>query len=198
MEDESVILEQIKELEDSPRSEYQFAERFVKLLNRLWKQKKTTYNRFLPMGEYFVDRHEKAKCMGFGEGATIYDSSVVLGDVSVGQNTWIGPFVILDGSGGLTIGSHCSISAGVQIYSHDSIDWAISGGKAAYTYAPTIIEDNCYIGPNTIIQKGIRIGHGSIIGANSFVNQDIPPQSKAYGNPAKVSSHDQKKGSDQT
>ena len=33
-----------------------------------------------------------------------YDSVLVIGDVQVGKNTWIGPFVVLDGSGGLEIG----------------------------------------------------------------------------------------------
>ncbi len=74
------------------------------------------WQRTLPFGDYIVDRWKKAECLGFGEGSTIYDSSLVFGDVKVGKNTWIGPFTILDGSGGLEIGSNCSISAGVQIY----------------------------------------------------------------------------------
>ena len=81
------------------------------------------------------------------------------------------PNVILDGSGGLVIGNNCSISVGVQIYSHDSIDWAISGGKEEYSYAPTQVGNNSYIGPNTIIQKGVKIGNSVVIGANSFINK---------------------------
>jgi acetyltransferase-like isoleucine patch superfamily enzyme len=110
----------------------------------------------------------------------------VLGDVRVGNNTWIGPNVILDGSGGLIIGSHCSISAGVQIYSHDSVNWALSGGVSDYEYAKTIIEDNCFIGPNTIVVKGVRIGKGCVIGANSLVLHSIADGKKAYGNPCRV------------
>ncbi len=156
------------------------------LLAELQKEKQEKFNRVLPFGDYFVDRWEKAKLLGFGEGTSVYDNVLIIGDVSVGKNTWIGPNVILDGSGGLSIGSYCSISAGVQIYSHDSIFWAISGGKVPYQYAKTKIEDECYIGPNTIIQKGSTIGKGSMIGANSFVNKDIPPNSKAYGAPVKI------------
>ena len=85
--------------------------------------------RCLPFNEELFDRWERAKYLGFGRGSSIYDSAIVLGPVKVGENTWVGPFVVLDGSGGLSIGSYCSISAGVQIYSHDSVDWAISGGK---------------------------------------------------------------------
>jgi len=144
------------------------------------------YKRVLPFGDYISDRWEKAKYLGFGEGSSIYDNVIILGSVTVGKNTWIGPNVILDGSGGLEIGSNCSISAGTQIYSHDSINQAISGGEDSYEYNKTIIEDNCYLGPNVVIQKGITIGKGSIIGANSLVNQNIPSNTKAYGTPAKI------------
>jgi acetyltransferase-like isoleucine patch superfamily enzyme len=102
-----------------------------------------------------------------------------------GENTWIGPFTILDGSGGLLIGSNCSISAGVQIYSHDTVEWAISGGKKPYEYNRVVIEDNCYVGPNSIIQSGVILKSGTIVGANSFVNNSFPKGSKTLGNPAK-------------
>ena len=123
------------------------------------------YKRSLPFAELLFDRWERAKLLGFGNGSSIYDSSIIFGDVKVGENTWIGPNTILDGSGGLVVGNNCSISAGVQIYTHDSVNWAISGGKEPYEYAATTIGSNCYIGPNTIIAKGITIGEGTVIGA---------------------------------
>lgn len=73
----------------------------------------------------------------------------------------------------------------MQIYSHDSVQWAISGGEKEYEYAKTIIGDNCYIAPNVIISKGVTIGKGTIIGAYSFVNESFPENSKIAGNPAK-------------
>lgn len=142
------------------------------------------YHRVLPANELLTDRWEKARYLGFGEGASIYDSSLVFGDVVVGTNTWVGPFTVLDGSGGLSIGSHCSISTGVQIYTHDTVQWALSGGTAPYEYSPTSIGDRCYIGPNTIIGKGVTLGEGCVVGANSFVNQSFPPGSKVAGSPA--------------
>lgn len=144
------------------------------------------WNRSLPFADYIVDRWEKACALGFGDGSSIYDSALVLGEVKVGTNTWIGPFTVLDGSGGLSIGSNCSISAGVQIYSHDSVQWAVSGGVAPYEYAPTFIGDQCYVGPNVVIAKGVRIGTGCIIGANSLVLGDIPENSTAVGTPCRI------------
>jgi carbonic anhydrase/acetyltransferase-like protein (isoleucine patch superfamily) len=111
----------------------------------------TEWNRLLPFGELVVDRWDKARALGFGNGASIYDSAVVIGDVEVGSDTWVGPFVVLDGSGGLSIGANCSISAGVQIYTHDTVRWAISGGVEEPERAPTIIGDRCYIGPNRLL-----------------------------------------------
>ena len=161
-----------------------------KFLKRLFFLKrnfvKKNYNRVLPLNELMTDRWEKAAYLGFGKGTSIYDSSLVIGNVKVGENTWIGPFTVLDGSGQLEIGNNCSISAGVQIYSHDSVQWAISGGVESYEYAKTTIGNNCYIGPNSIIVKGVIIGDGVIIGANSFVNKSFPENSKIAGNPAKI------------
>jgi acetyltransferase-like isoleucine patch superfamily enzyme len=158
----------------------------IDLFKKLREQKKQQFNRVLPFGDYFVDRWEKAKYLGFGDKTSIYDSSLVLGDVKIGSSSWIGPFTILDGSGGLIIGNNCSISAGVHIYSHDSVNWAISGGKEPYSYAPTFIGNNCYIGPNSVIVKGVTIGDGCIVGANSFVNKSFTVNSKIAGNPAKI------------
>ena len=63
-------------------------------LRTLWKQRykevDKEFNRSLPFADYIVDRWEKAKLLGFGEGSSIYDSSLVLGTVKVGVKTWIG------------------------------------------------------------------------------------------------------------
>jgi len=165
-------------------------EQLLSQLKELWRKKRQDvddkFNRTLPFGEYVVDRWEKAREAGFGKGTSIYDSAVVLGDVRVGKNTWIGPFVVLDGSGGLEIGDNCSISAGVQIYSHDTVDWATSGGKTDISYVPTKIGNRCYIGPSAIVAKGITIGDGAVIGANSLVLMDIPANAKAVGSPCRI------------
>lgn len=164
----------------------QLFDEIKKLISSLIETKRKSFNRVLPFGDYFIDRWEKARLLGFGEGTSVYDNVVVIGDVEVGVNTWIGPNVVLDGGGKLNIGSNCSISAGVQIYSHDSVRWAVSGGIEPYEYARTSIGNNCYIGPNTIISKGVTLGDRCIVGANSFVNHSFPDGSKIAGSPAKL------------
>jgi acetyltransferase-like isoleucine patch superfamily enzyme len=144
------------------------------------------WNRSLPYGDGIVDRWERARFLGFGDGSSIYDSAVVIGDVTVGEKTWIGPFTLLDGSGGLSIGSYCSISAGVQIYTHDSVKWALSGGRIEYDRSAVHIGSNSYIGPMTIVSKGVRIGDHCLVGANSVVNRDLPDFSIAYGSTCRI------------
>jgi acetyltransferase-like isoleucine patch superfamily enzyme len=139
------------------------------------------WQRSLPFGDEIVDRWQKAIALGFGEGTSIYDSAIVIGDVTVGANTWIGPNVLLDGSGGLAIGDNCSVSAGVQIYTHDSVKWALSGGRAEYERAAVKIGSNTYIGPMTIVTRGVTIGDRCLIGANSIVNKNLDDGSIAFG-----------------
>jgi acetyltransferase-like isoleucine patch superfamily enzyme len=162
---------------------YQEFQRVYKLLRQEMLDK---WKRCVPLNDLLTDRWEKAQFLGFGKKTSVYDSCLILGDVQVGENTWIGPFTVLDGSGSLTIGSYCSISAGVQIYTHDSIQWALSGGKEEIIKSLTKIGSRCYIGPNTIIGKGVTIGDACIIGANSLVLQNIPSGMKAFGNPAQL------------
>lgn len=164
---------------------------FFKELKSFWLSQRREvhekHKRTLPFGDYVVDRWEKARELGFGHGTSIYDSSLVIGNVRVGEHTWIGPFTLLDGSGGgLEIGSNCSISAGVQIYTHDTVERSLSGGKHPNVTAPTRIGSNCYIGPNSVIAKGVTIGDRVVIGANSLVLQDIPAGCKAFGTPCRV------------
>jgi acetyltransferase-like isoleucine patch superfamily enzyme len=162
-----------------------FFNKIRSLVFSLIKDKKKNYNRFLSLPDYFIDRWEKARLMGFGEGTSVYDSCLVLGDVSVGKNVWIGPYTILDGSGGgLTIGDNCAVSAGVQIYTHNAVEQIINNGKVET--APVVIGNNVYIGPNAIIAMGCCIGDRVVIGANSFVNKDIPSNLKVFGTPARI------------
>ncbi len=175
----------LKTLETHPQHQQLF-----KQLQELWGELRddldNDYSRTLPFADYIVDRWEKAKRLGFGEGASIYDSALILGKVQVGNHTWIGPSTVLDGSGGLSIGAHCSISAGVQIYTHDSVNQSLSAGEKPLDYAATSIGNRCYIGPNTVIAKGVTIGDGCVIGANSLVLKDIPAGSKAFGTPCRI------------
>lgn len=144
------------------------------------------FNRSLPLNETLLDRWDRAKKLGFGKDTSIYDSSLVFGEIKVGKNCWIGPFTIIDGSGGLEIGDFCTISVGVHIYTHDNVKQTLSSGKLPIERESVSIGNNVYIGPNVVITKGVKIGDHCIIGANAFVNADVPDNSIAFGQPAKI------------
>jgi galactoside O-acetyltransferase len=51
---------------------------------------------------------------------------------------------------------------------------------------PVIIEDKVWIGANSVVLPGVRIGYGSVIGAGSVVTKDVPPMVVAMGTPCRV------------
>ena len=163
----------------------ELTEQLRELYDALRTETRERWNRDLPLEELLFDRWERARSLGFGEGSSIYHNSYVYGEVKVGRHTWIGPFTLLDGSGGLTIGDYNSISSGVQIYSHDTVAWAVTSGVAETERAPVVIGDAVYVGAQTVIAKGVSIGEHSVIGACSFVNRDIPPYTVAAGVPCR-------------
>ena len=57
---------------------------------------------------------------------------------------------------------------------------------ASITAVPVFIDDDVFIGTNSILLKGVNIGKGSVIGAGSVVTGDIPANVIAAGNPAVV------------
>jgi acetyltransferase-like isoleucine patch superfamily enzyme len=158
------------------------AKRVIEELRLAYRAK---WDRDLPVTELLSDRWERAKSLGFGEGTSIYASSYVFGDVRVGSHTWIGPNTILDGRAGLRIGNTCSISSGVQIYTHDTVLWALSGAVAAHQTEPVSIGDCCYIGPQAVIAKGVTIGDHAVVGACSLVNRNVEPYTIVAGTPAR-------------
>ena len=163
---------------------------FIKLLQRAYltidSGLKMKFNRSLPFADAIFDRWERAEYLGFGKGSSIYNSSAVFGSVIVGENTWIGPFTLLDGSGGgLHIGSNCSISSGVHIYTHDTVKYALSGGKHPPYKEKVTVGDNTHIGAQTVIRAGVNIGSQCVIGANSFVTTSVSDNRIYGGSPAK-------------
>lgn len=153
------------------------------LAQKIYKNK---WSRSIPSLDILFDRWSAGENFNFGNETNIYHSSYVFGDVAVGEQTFIGPFTIIDGSGGLEIGNYCSIAAGAHIYSHDTIAKALSGNKEDVKTMPTRIGNSCFIGPNSVITKGVRIGDHCFVGANSVVTFDLEPNTAVSGNPAKI------------
>ena len=104
------------------------------------------------------------------------------------DDSHIGPMSILNAEGGIRIGSGVAIGPSVNIYSvgHsiDDINRRIIDQERIYK--EIIIEDDVYIGGNSFIMQGIRLGRGSVIGAGAVVTKNVPSYSVAVGVPARV------------
>lgn len=91
----------------------------------------------------------------------------------------------LDG-GGIEIGDHTLIGPNVQIYTpNHPVDY-IERRKSIERSLPVKIGADCWIGGGVVICPGVNIGDRCIIGAGSVVTKDVPPDSLAVGNPARV------------
>lgn len=153
----------------------------------LHRTTRDAYRRTNPFCEDLFDWKEHgAAVFGPGRDITLYDSATVVGDVDVGDGTWIGPQTILDGVGGLTIGAGCSIAAGVTINTHDTIHWALSGGRQGARTQSVRIGDHCFIGTRAIITPGCELGNQCVVGAGSVVTHSYPARSIIAGVPAEL------------
>lgn len=118
-----------------------------------------------------------------------------VGEPVIGAGTWIGPFCLIDGSGGLEIGAGCDISAGVHIYTHSTARRCVTGRAVDTDRAPVRIGDRTFIGANSVVLAGVTIGSGCIVGAGSVVTHDVPDEACVAGNPARLLGRvDQKTG----
>jgi acetyltransferase-like isoleucine patch superfamily enzyme len=160
-------------------------DRLVALNERLREHVWRTYRRVNPFVENLFDWKEKG-AFGGGVDVTVYDSATLIGDVTIGDHSWVGPFCLLDGTGGLSIGRWCSIATGAQLQSHDTVRWAVSGGRLPYEYSPVRVEDRCFVGAHAVVTRGVTVGAGSVVGAGAVVTRDVPPGSIAVGVPAEI------------
>lgn len=136
--------------------------------------------------------------MRFGDGVTIgrsaqlrpsgyYGRDMGVGLV-VGSNSNVGPLSYLGASGGISIGANVLMAPAVVVLSEEhAIDDAARPIKAqGVRPAPTVIEDDVWLGARVTVLGGTRIGRGSVVGAGAVVTHDIPPYSVAAGVPARL------------
>lgn len=86
----------------------------------------------------------------------------------------------------ITIGKNVICGGNTFITDYDWHPLDRSNPSAKALSAPVVIEDDVWLGLNAVVLKGVTIGKGSIIGANSVVTRSIPASVIAAGNPCRV------------
>ena len=106
-------------------------------------------------------------------------------NIHSGENVYFNVNCVVLDCAKVTIGKHVLFGPGVQIYTATHpLD--AEERKTLESAKPITIGDNCWIGGGAIILPGISIGDNCVIGAGSIVTKNIPNDSMAVGNPAKV------------
>ncbi|NCW89911.1 MAG: acyltransferase [Rhodocyclales bacterium] len=165
----------------------------------------TTLWTMLRYGHYFEAIGSKTVFLGVPRIASARGGIL---SVNLGQCITFYPGVSIRGNGHLSIGDHSSINSGVifgltcdlTLGSHVLVGDHVSFRTADHEFCnpevpvveqgerrgPIVIGDDVWIGADATVLRGVTIGHGAIVGANSVVTRDVAPFSIVGGVPARV------------
>jgi maltose O-acetyltransferase len=118
----------------------------------------------------------------------VASARIVITNVSIGEDTYIGEQVLITGTEAarIKIGHSVDIGPRVVILSgtHE-VDMVSPHSAGPGKRAQVCIEDGVWIGANSTVLPGVTIGKKAVIGAGSVVNRDIPPFTIDVGNPCR-------------
>jgi len=140
-----------------------------------------------------IDAHSRicARLQTFGHG----------GRIAIGRHCFIGEGTYIWSAVSITIGDRVLISHGVNI--HDCISHSLSARERHDHFLkifsvghpkelpnvdalPVCIGDDVWIGFGATVLKGVTIGRGAVVGAQSLVTKDVPEYTVVAGSPARV------------
>lgn len=123
--------------------------------------------------------------MKIGKGSRICMKCTIMSPwkISIGKNTMVNEYVLLDGRGGLFIGDDCAISMGAIIYTASHY---VNSSTFQYYSKKTEIMNCCWLGARCIILPGSRLDNKTVIGANSVFKGISKENDILVGNPANV------------
>jgi len=125
-----------------------------------------------------------------GSNISVQKGSYISGDSQIGSYTYIGFNNLISKS---SIGRYCSLASNVNIGhgEHPANNISTSTLFLDFPYEVLTVKDctignDVWIGVSCTIRRGVTIGDGAIVGANSFVNKDVPPFAIVAGSPAQI------------
>ncbi len=107
-------------------------------------------------------------------------------NIELGKNVYMNFGVTILDCAKVKIGDNCMLAPNVQIYTAAHPLDVETRNKGLEYALPVTIGKNCWIGGSVVILPGVIIGDNCVIGAGSVVTKDIPANSVAVGNPARV------------
>jgi len=141
-----------------------------------------------------ICRHTRMDVMPFnnfvlGEDSTIEDFCTVnngVGDIIIGNRTRIGIGNVLIGP--VSIGNDVILAQNIVMsgLNHGYEDITLPPHNQPVTKKKIILEDEVWVGANSVILAGVTIGKHAVVAAGSVVTKNVPAYSVVVGNPAKV------------
>jgi acetyltransferase-like isoleucine patch superfamily enzyme len=144
-----------------------------------------------------VNRQNDNSKIIVGKYSRVFGHLVVFktGKIEIGDYSLVNTDSYIISSSNIKIGNRVLISWNVSIFDSNSHPVNAEERHAHFlnpdadvliSSAPTVIEDDVWIGCNSIILKGVTIGKRSIVSAGSVVTKDVQPDSIVAGNPASL------------
>jgi virginiamycin A acetyltransferase len=112
-----------------------------------------------------------------------------IGNISIGKNSYINSGVVIYSGNGIDIGRDVLIASNCTLapvnHAYKAKDIKIVEQRFKKSRGGIIIEDDVWIGANSVILDGAILRRGCVVGANSLVNKELKPYSINVGNPTK-------------
>jgi len=136
------------------------------------------------------------KNVRIGEGSCVSDDvwiNVCIRDdkvrMNIGRCVLIGRQSMISTGGYLEIGDYCVFAPRVYVSDADHVFADVRTPiiwQGATTGRSVVVEENCWLGVNSVISGNLTIGRGSVVAANSVVLNDVPPFCVVAGTPARI------------
>ena len=112
------------------------------------------------------------------------------GDIIIGENSYINSDVVIYSGNGVKIGKNVMISANCTLapvnHEYHDKNRKIIDQKFVPTKGGITIEDDVWIGANSVILDGVIIEEGAVIGAHSLVRGTLESYTIYAGSPLKL------------
>jgi acetyltransferase-like isoleucine patch superfamily enzyme len=171
--------------------------KYLRLWLRYMWRFKVRNRHIVTRGMVFLDRRAEVSCrrglghmelgrwvwIGAGNALRCHEGFFRVGDkVVFGANNTLNGYLDID------IGDDCIFADWIYVTDFDHVyaDPDVPIRRQGIVKTPVRIEADCWIGEKASVLRGVTVGRGSVVGAQTVVNRDVPPGSVVVGNPGRV------------